>query len=40
LGALRKKDFARALAKGASAKLLKALAFVAEEMRPLPEAAA
>ncbi len=36
LGALRSEDFARALAEGASAKLLKALAFVADEMRPLP----
>ena len=42
LGALRTEDFARALAEGASAKLLKVLAFVADEMRPLPldEAAA
>ena len=36
LGALRTEDFARALAEGASAKLLKILAFVADEMRPLP----
>ena len=38
LGALQTEDFGRALAEGASAKLLKALAFVADEMRPLPEA--
>jgi hypothetical protein len=30
----------RALAEGASAKLLKVLAFVADEMRPRPDAAA
>ena len=36
LGALRTEDFARALAEGASATLLKVLAFVADEMRPLP----
>ena len=35
LGALRTEDFARALAEGASEKLLKVLAFVADEMRPL-----
>jgi hypothetical protein len=40
LGALRTEDFALAFAEGASAKLLKVLAFVADEMRPLPEAAA
>ena len=42
LGALRSEDFARALADGASEKLLKVLAFAADEMRPLPldEAAA
>jgi hypothetical protein len=40
LGALRTEDFGRALAEGASEKLLKALAFVADEMRPLPEAVA
>jgi hypothetical protein len=36
LDALQTDDFARALAEGASAKLLKALAFVADEVRPLP----
>ena len=36
LGALRTEDLALALAEGASAKLLKVLAFVADEMRPLP----
>jgi hypothetical protein len=36
LGALRTEDFARALAEGASATLIKVLAFVADEMRPLP----
>ena len=36
LGALRSEDFARALAEGASATLLKVLAFVSDEMRPLP----
>jgi hypothetical protein len=36
LGALRTEDFARALGEGATTKLLKILAFVAEEMRPLP----
>jgi hypothetical protein len=36
LGALQTEEFARALAEGASAKLLKVLAFVADEMRPLP----
>ena len=35
LGALRTEDFARALAEGASAPLIKVLAFVADEMRPL-----
>ncbi len=35
-GALRTEDFARALAEGASATRIKALAFVADEMRPLP----
>jgi hypothetical protein len=41
LGALRTEDFARALAEGASEKLLKVLAFVADEVGPLPlEAAA
>ena len=36
LGALRTEDFALALAEGASERLLKVLAFVADEMRPLP----
>ena len=36
LGALRTEDFARALAEGASTKLRKVLAFVSDEVRPLP----
>ena len=42
LGALRTEDFAPALAEGASATLIKVLAFVVDEMRPRPldEAAA
>jgi hypothetical protein len=36
LGALRTEDFARALAEGASEKLLKVLAFVSDEVRSLP----
>ena len=36
LGALRSEDFACALSKRASARLLEVLAFVSDEMRPLP----
>ena len=36
LGALRSEDFARALTEAASATLIKVLAFVSDEMRPLP----
>lgn len=35
LSALKTEDFARALAEGASATLIKVLTFVADEMRPL-----
>ena len=37
LGARRTEDFGRALAEGASVTLIEVLAFVADEMRLLPE---